>query len=427
MRVNPYLNSMRCLLLRFFLAVFPGISAGALDFGLLISQSPDWGTAGSFANSSGDTKKAEWNYTGTYSPWFSAEWGKTAKLYISARVGTACEQGEWKPEDAPVLVELGRTEFSWRPAARVFLEAGRIHFGDPSGIIAAGLFDGLNGSAVFGKVRLSMGAFYTGLLYKETAGIVMSSGDAERYVLPPDYGDSDTWFASRRVLASVTGEFADLTPRTSLTLNALAQFDVNGGEYSGEYRLHTQYLTARYGVRLLETLGLTGTAVVGLAENRENEGLFHFAAALEMDWETPGSLRDMVQMEFRWSSGEVNDRIRPFMPLNASVQGQVFTPKLSALMTAKGKYTARLHRNFSAAAEGTYFIRTDGKTLSGAEYPPSDNRLLGGELYGMLVWAPVSDLMLRVGGGAFFPGVGNVFTAEAPVRWKISAGIVLSL
>ncbi|MDR1142902.1 MAG: hypothetical protein LBK77_01630, partial [Spirochaetaceae bacterium] len=227
----------------FLYAVLPGIAAGALDFGLLISQNPEAGTAGSFTNPGGDNERLEWTYTGTYRPWLSAEWGKTAKLYLSAKAETVFEQEEWKPEDMPVRVELGQAEFSWRPADRLFLEAGRIRFEDPAGIIAAGLFDGLKGSAVFGKLRLSAGAFYTGFLYKETAGIVMTSGDAERYALPADYGDMDTYFASRRVLASVTGEFADLTPRTSLTLNALAQFDVNGGEQ----RLHTQYLEARYG------------------------------------------------------------------------------------------------------------------------------------------------------------------------------------
>jgi hypothetical protein len=41
----------------------------------------------------------------------------------------------------------------------------------------------------------------------------------------------------------------------------------------------------------------------------------------------------MVQIEARWSSREVNGRIKPFTPVIAAVQGQVFTPKLSALMT----------------------------------------------------------------------------------------------
>jgi hypothetical protein len=32
-----------------------------------------------------------------------------------------------------------------------------------------------------------------------------------------------------------------------------------------------------------------------------------------------------------------------------------------------------------------------------------------------------------VGGGAFFPRLGDVFTADAPIRWKVSAGFILSL
>jgi hypothetical protein len=96
-------------------------------------------------------------------------------------------------------------------------------------------------------------------------------------------------------------------------------------------------------------------------------------------------------------------------------------------MTLKGKYTARLHKSFSVSAEGTYFIRTDGETLSGAEYPASSSRLLGGEFYGTLLWAPASDLAVSMGGGAFFPGMGDVFVSNSSVRWKLTAGIMLSL
>jgi hypothetical protein len=52
---------------------------------------------------------------------------------------------------------------------------------------------------------------------------------------------------------------------------------------------------------------------------------------------------------------------------------------------------------------------------------------MGGELYGTLLWAPVEDLMVTLGGGAFFPAWGDVFVPNVPVRWKASAGFIFSL
>jgi hypothetical protein len=261
-----------------------------------------------------------------------------------------------------------------------------------------------------------MGAFYTGLLYKETAEILMTPSDVEAYI------DKDSYFASRRILFSLGAEFPALTPRSSLAANALAQFDVNNNVTS----VHTQYLSAKYTHLVMETLSLTGALALGLAENQADTSA-HFAFVTGADWEVPGALRDMFRGEIRWSTGAVNENITAFTPVTSIPQGQVFSPTLSGLMTVKGKYITRFHKNFSASAEGTYFIRTDGETLSGADLPPSSGRLLGGELYGALSWAPVSDFMATIGGGFFFPGMGNVFVPDAPIRWKITAGLVLSL
>jgi hypothetical protein len=333
----------------------------------------------------------------------------------------------WNPASPPILPELGLFEFTWRPVPSAYLEIGRLWFQDPLGIIVAGLFDGLNGSVVLGKARLSGGAFYTGFQYKGSAKIIMSSGDAQNYFLPFDYADMDTYFATRRLLVQAGAEFNGLTPRTTLTVNALGQIDVNPAALTGESALHTQYLTIRYTFMPLETLTLTGAVIGGLAENQMKDIYAHFAATGGMDWEVPGALQDMLQMSVHWSNGAVNERIIPFAPLTSIARGQVFNPKLSGVMIARAKYTARPHRTFSASMEGSYFFRTDGETLVRGEYPPSDSRLLGGELYGTLQWVPTEDLMITIGGGAFFPGWGDVFVPDSPVRWKASAGFIFSL
>jgi hypothetical protein len=388
----------------------------AFDFGLVISQT------GEYTNADG----GEINYTGSYTPWFSSELGTTANIYLSAKLSTVYENGDWKPENLPILLELGRFEISWRPLTNVYLEAGRVRFKDPAGLIAAGLFDGLSGSIVLGGARLSTGVFYTGLLYKETAKIMMNSGDAGKYATALDYSDPDTYFAPRRILVSAMAEFLDLTPRTTLALNILAQFDVNP-ESALNPSIQTQYFEVHYTAELLETLSATGSTVAALAEKEGENTQLHFAAAAGVDWEVPGAVRDLFHGELRWSSGYVNKNITAFAPLSSIAQGQVFDPRLSGLMILNAKYTARLHQTLSVSAEGNYFVRTDGKTLIGTEYPPSTSRLLGGELYATLLWAPVSDLVVTAGGGAFFPGWGDVFVSDAPVRWKFTAALILSL
>ncbi|MDR1277331.1 MAG: hypothetical protein LBK02_01115 [Treponema sp.] len=406
------MNKSAYFLVSMFLCL--ALPGRALDFGLVIQQTPE------YTNLRG-AGEGEPGYAGTYIPWVSADLGNAARLYLSAKLSTVYEAGEWKYGKPPLLFEAGRSSISWRPLSPLFLELGRLRFQEPSGLIATGLFDGLRGTLVLGKARLNAGAFYTGFLYKETAKIVMSSGDRERYVLPLDYADPKSYAASRRIMISAGAEFPDLTPRTSLALNGLAQFDLNGGDSS----LHSQYFTITYTVLPKESLALTGTAAAGLMENQAGDVPAHFAAAAGINWEPPGALRDMARGEFRWSSGKVDERIGTFTPVTSNAQGQVFTPALSALMIARITYTARLIRDLSASAEGTYFFRTDGETLSGN--PPSASRALGGELYGSLVWAPVSDFAVTAGGGAFFPGLGDVFETEAPVRWKVQAAIILSL
>jgi hypothetical protein len=163
-------------------------------------------------------------------------------------------------------------------------------------------------------------------------------------------------------------------------------------------------------------------------ENQAGKTLAQFAAAAAIDWNVPGALQDMLQAECRWAGGATsNKNIAAFRPVTLIPQGRIFTPSLSALMIAKGKYTVRFLRVFSTSLEGTCFIRTDGETLTGADYPPSASRLLGGELYGSVLWAPVSDLVLNFGGGVFFPQWGNTFNSDASARWKVSAGIILSI
>jgi hypothetical protein len=80
----------------------------------------------------------------------------------------------------------------------------------------------------------------------------------------------------------------------------------------------------------------------------------------------------------------------------------------------------------SLEAGAAYFIRTDLETLGDADLDgASRSRLLGGEVYGSLVWGPDPAFRLSAGCGAFFPGPS--FRKDTPVRWKANLGLIVAL
>jgi hypothetical protein len=124
----------------------------------------------------------------------------------------------------------------------------------------------------------------------------------------------------------------------------------------------------------------------------------------------------------------VSDRIAAYRPVSGISAGEIFTPHLSALLFGRLAYTARPHRTFSLEGSFGYFIRTDTETLEDADIDlASSSRLLGGEAYLSLVWAPQAQFRITAGGGAFFPGMGGAFNKDADIRWKAKLGLIVSL
>jgi hypothetical protein len=389
-------------------------AAFSIDFGIIFNAAGE---------SAPDTERQVFAFTQSAAPWFSAVLGGKTNIHLSGKLVYGYrhnkDEGAWSP-----LVELERTELNFRPVQAVYLTLGRQWFTDPGKMIASGLFDGFYGRFGLGRARLSLGAFYTGFLYKKTAEIVMTKGDSDFYRRPLDYGDLTSYFASRRALASITGEFPDLTSRTFLVVSALAQFDLN--EYAEDSALHSQYLEARFGVEAADTLRFFITGVGGASEIEWAEPLFNFAAALEADWEIPGQPPDMFSAELRWGSGVVNKTVSSFIPVSGIAQGTVFSPTLPGLMNGRLSYTVRPSSAFSFSAAALVFLRTDLETFKDPELDfVSKDRFLGEEFYGQVVWAPQLPIRMTAGAGFFLPG--GAFIKDAGPRWKVSAGFVLSL
>jgi hypothetical protein len=386
-----------------------GGTAVAGDFGIVLGGTGDYVS---------DTGGKGADFAGSLTPWFSAALGGNAGLYLSGKAVIEHKRGQ---EAGPPLFELERAEVNFRPAQAVYVSLGRQRYRDSGEMIVSGLFDGIYGSFGFDWARFSLGAFYTGFLYKEAEEILMTAEDQDRYLKPLNYGDAETYFASRRVFLPLGLEFSDLASRLSLALTILSQFDVNGAR-----ALNTHYLEIRLDAEAADALRFGLTAVGGLADYKGAETRTNFAAALSMDWDVPGALTDIVNAELRWGSGAVNERIGPFLPVSGIVQGTVFTPTQPGLMNARAAYTARPHRTVSLSVEAVVFWRTDLETFTDKELNGlSTDRFLGTEVSGVLAWAFQSALRLNAGGGVFFPR--GPFVEGAGIRWKVNGGIILSL
>jgi hypothetical protein len=128
-----------------------------------------------------------------------------------------------------------------------------------------------------------------------------------------------------------------------------------------------------------------------------------------------------------FSSGTWDDTVRAFLPINTIAQGKALRPNVSGLALAEGAYTVRLGQYFSAEVSAAYFFRTDSHTYSDPDLDGTSlSPLMGGEIYGGLTWAPVSDISLTLGGGAFFPQWGQAFTDDASLRWRVSLEMIFS-
>jgi hypothetical protein len=405
----------------YLIILLPFSTVFAADFGVVLGGTPGYDS----------TKAPGFTVTGNVSPWVSAILSPTLNLYMSAALSLTYENEDLQP----FLPELSRTELIWQPSPAALLQFGRQRVGDSAGLIAAGLFDGAHVSLGFEKARFSLGAYYTGLLFKKTMEILMTGMDRSDYTEKFSYGDPANYFASRRVVVPLSVEFPDLTLRSSLNLHVIGQFDVNARDGEGN-TLHSQYVELHYFAEPWEPLHLNIAAAAGLAELPAKLSAEHpdpylsFAASAGADWELPTAVQDALSLQFRWSSGRVNDTMGAYFPINSISPGEIFTPRFSALLYGKTAYTVRPHKTLSTTASAGYFIRTDTETLGDPEFDPNtgadSHRLLGGEIYGFLVWAPDAVIRITALAGAFFPEWGDVFVSGADIRWKTSWGLTVS-
>jgi hypothetical protein len=199
---------------------------------------------------------------------------------------------------------------------------------------------------------------------------------------------------------------------------------------NSEDKIHTQYLSLRFLYSPVPVFDFSLGWITGLSEREgaeESAGTeISFALVAGGTWLPPSSLRDMVSLGFRWGSGRVNERVGPLRPVTTLDQGKVLEAGLSGLVVINGGYTLQAVEGLSLTLEGRYFLRSDEETYAGPYLKGGEEKALGAETYLSIAWAPVADISLTAGGGAFFPGLGNALDSAAPVQWKTALALMVS-
>jgi len=398
----------------FLLSFLAPVVAGAFDFGAAVDQT--FGTEGV-------GEKRELDYQASLLPHYSLLIGDSGDFYISAALNLT-----YKAEEFSFIPELLRTEFSRRfGGSRI--KAGRTQYADPLGFIADGLFDGAQFLYDFPKAgTFSVGAWYTGLLYKKRANIMLSPKDIDLYYAPYNKDDfSNTYFAPSRLMFASDWEHSSFFEKMKLKIGVLGQVDLTETDNKDKY--NSQYFAVKIGV---PRPGLLFEAGGGLELIEYNEKLnIAFAGEAGIYWTLPTLMPSRLSFTGRFTSGMRDDTsVAAFTPVTVKPQGEILEAKLSGVSALALNYMIRLHKTFSADMTASYFLRSDTKTHQ--SYPleekdtMADSYLLGGELYGRLIWSPISDLRFTLGGGMFLPSLGDV-APKADSKWRVELDAVIVL
>jgi len=401
------------LFLCVFLALLPSLSVWAMDTGLVLDQTVGFGGYGT---------DGKFDYSGMAIPRFSTLFGDNGSFFISAGFradySNYADYTDHRYKNWLFMPELLRTELNWRFGSGE-ITAGRMQYSDPLGFIADGLFDGARVSLDTTAGTFSVGAWYTGLLYKARANITMTDDELKSSNVKPDYAHlPNTYFAPRRIISALSWEHPGLGQLVRVNFDLLGQFDVSGGDYP----LHTQYAVAKVVLPYNAFVFDLG----GSFELKEVSGDLGIGLAGELGaaWTLPTSFESQLSFLGRFSSGVVgNSSMEAFLPVTTVEQGNILQAKLSGLSVLSLNYTARLMEALSAGISSSYFVRSDKATYSGYG---NDGYFLGNEFFAGFLWNPLSEIQVNLGGGVFLPSMGNA-APDGANRWRIELNVILSL
>jgi len=351
-------------------------------------------------------------YTPSLAPWFS--WtGNNLSLYFSGLLSLKynynyTDGGFWR--EPLLLPEITRFAFSYRNRG-FFIEAGRIAYNDMLTLTASGLFDGIYFQTGM-SAKLSAGVFYSGFQYKETAKIIMTDDDIKNYIKPFNTDNIDDYFASRRLLAAIRLDLP-VGLNNNFSAEILAQFDLN----ESNQPFHSQYGAIQIEFYPHNIMRIT-TAAVFETMQKNNSFNAAFGALGSIRTALPTPINDWLTFTVKFTSSSLNDVFSTFTPLTSISLGNIFPNSIAGVSLAGMEYTARINKSISAEISFNYYMQSYDLTFENTNY-------FGGETWASLIFQPLEDVRITLGGGAFFHNLGNMESSDA-VTWKITAGLTLS-
>ena len=228
----------------------------------------------------------------TIRPFFSMDFGKSSRLNLSANFKFPWD--EYNGWDDLLIEPDICSIYAGFDSGR--LEMGRVYYKDPLGIITDGLLDGMKLN--FGL--FSVNIFYTGLLYKKTANIVMSREDLN------DYVDTNNWFAPKRIVGSMDIKIGNYD--THLLLGGLGQVDMRDDPLS----VNTLYAIGKLHLASNDlSFDIGGTA--GFFKSGETPYKISVAASADLSYDFLEFIGYKIGVW--WFSGNTGDNLTPFVPV----------------------------------------------------------------------------------------------------------------
>jgi len=402
---------MKNLLYKIFLIlllILP-VSIFAYDFGLIINENDGFGNAVSEDNA--------FDFKIDILPRFSTLIGDNGEFIISAGFSFGKENEEFF-----YIPELLRTEFSMR-FGDSGIKVGRINYSDPLSFIANGLFDGVQYYYNSGAGSFRFGAWYTGFQYKKRANIAMTEDDQENLLIPTD--DFDTYFASKRAFASVGWEHPSVGEFLHLNTAVIGQVDLNGTDTD----YHSQYVILKVAIPINNFLFELGGSVEFSQQTVADENKFNtaFAGEIGLFLLFPSKFNTRLSFTGTIASGMVNDSVGAFIPISGKEYGYILKSKIPGLSVFSLNYSSKFGNFLGGSFTASYFVRNDLGTFN--SYPvtaENDGYFLGPEASARITWSPASDLQFNLGGGAFFPSLGDAGPKE-DIKWRVDLSVILSL
>jgi len=406
-------NALKIKILLILLLIIP-VSLSAYDFGILLNLNGGIGNISS--------QDPAFDFKIDLAPRFSTLIGDNGEFILTAGFSFGKDG-----ESLFYIPELLRTEFSMR-FGNSGIRVGRINYSDPLSFIVNGLFDGLQYSYNSRLGSFRVGAWYTGFQYKKRANIKMSDVDNANFLMPINYSNFfNTYFASKRIFASIGWEHPSIGEKVHLNTAIIGQIDLNDIDLNTT-KCHSEYVIIKAGIPISNFLMEFGGSVEFIEIVAEtNKFNIAFAGEIGLFMLFPSKFNSRLSFKGTIASGQTDVGIGAFNPITAKEYGYILKANIPGLTVLSLNYSSKFSKTISGSFTASYFVRNDLGTFN--SYPvnkSSSGYFLGPEASAQITWGPFSDLQLSLGGGVFFPFLGDAGTDEK-IKWRVDLTVIMSI